>query len=224
MKPVLLFTLLSLCAGTASAADVERQPLLLLRFEDRTDAVQARGGVVRAFDEALRRELGIRSMFRILPADARSLAPPEAGLSSAEPVDAARAVALGKESGARYLLTGVLLAFDDPDATSRKRTLLYSGHDQRVQEGSTLTFELRLIDARDGRVALQRRLVGVGSGSVTSMPAQPSEYEREQKHDAGSRAVLGAAIEGADYLECELVARDQCLAEYADPNEMPKPN
>jgi hypothetical protein len=54
------------------------------------------------------------------------------------------------------------------------------------------------------------------------MPAQPEEYERSQKNDAGSRAVLAAAIEAADYLECELVARDQCLAEYADPNEAPK--
>ena len=53
------------------------------------------------------------------------------------------------------------------------------------------------------------------------MPSANGAGDSTQGSGPGARAVRIAAIESADYLECELVRRDQCLAEYADPNLPP---
>jgi len=209
-----------LALWSGSAVALERHAIAVLKFEDATGLVHAQGGMAREYGRQLQQELGARGAFRMVangPFGPGIAAPELAG--DAEP-DAASAIRLGKDTGARYLVVGRLTRYAEQGGTRYKRAYLGGGRNEQVSDGGSLHVALRVIDTRDGSVAWQRDIGAHTEATVTEMALQPTE-PGEDDGAPTARAVRAAVIETVDYLECELALRDRCLAEYADPNVPP---
>jgi hypothetical protein len=210
-----IFPLLLMLALAASArAAPEDQSMAVLAFADSTDALVGRGNTARLLRERLTLELRAHG-FKVLGPDqlASVLDTPE--MLASAPLEPAVAGAIGRKSGARYLVSGTITAYDEQIGTSFKKSYLASGgRHERVAEGGTLRVDLVLLNASDGSVAKSRRIGGYSPTERTELPRDPDEMARQDKAGPGARAIGAAVIEIADYLECELVRRDSCLAEY----------
>jgi curli biogenesis system outer membrane secretion channel CsgG len=80
-----------------------------------------------------------------------------------------------------------------------------------VSEGGYLAVDLRVIDTTTGRIAYARTVEGMtpGGEAGAARMADPMTEGPDQ------RAVRAAVIEIVDYLQCAMVVRDACVAEYA---------
>ena len=210
---------LPLCGAARAAAEVP--VVAVLAFADKTDALVGRGNTARTLRERLVLELRAHG-FKVLGQEQLAASLDTGEMLATAPLEPARAAAIGRKSGARYLLSGTITAYDEQIATQYKKSLLASGgRYERVAEGGTLSLEVVLLDARDGKVALSRRIGGYSPTERTELPRDPDEMARQDKAGPGARAIGDAVIEIADYLECELVRRDHCLREYARDDEPP---
>jgi curli biogenesis system outer membrane secretion channel CsgG len=214
-----LLAVLPLSGAARAAAEVP--VVAVLAFDDQTDALVGRGNTARTLRERLTLELRAHG-FKVMGQEqlASSLSTDE--MLATAPLEPGRARAIGKKSGARYLLSGVITAYDEQIDTQYKKSILASGgRYERVAQGSTLSLDLVLVDATDGKVLLGRHIGGYSATERTEMPSDPDEMARQDKSGPGARAIGHAVIEIADYLECELVRRDDCLVEYRRDDEPP---
>jgi hypothetical protein len=206
--------LLTLALAAPARAAPEDQTMAVLAFADSTDALVGRGNTARQLRERLTLELRAHG-FKVLGPDQLAAVLNTEEMVASAPLDPGLASAIGRKSGARYLVGGTITAYDEQIGTSYKKSILADGgRYERVAEGGTLRLEFVLIDARDGSVAKSRRIGGYSATERTELPRDSGEMARQDKAGPGARAIGSTVIEIADYLECELVRRDQCLAEY----------
>ena len=206
--------------GLATGHTAERPNVAVLEIQDASGAVLPQGGVARSFAKFLRQELGTRGTFSVIRTDVFGPQPEAAKLADPDTHDAALAVRLGKQMQAPLLLTGTIRAYEAQQGTRNQRPWLKGSPDEQIAKDGRLAVHLRLIDTRDGSVRLERELVGHSEAEISRL-ANAGAGDVSSGGGPGARAVRQAAIESADFLECELVRRDQCLAEYADPNLPP---
>jgi len=212
-------SILLLCGTLHAAAEVP--VVAVLPFADRTDALVGRGNTARTLRERVTLELRAHG-FKVLGQEQLGATLDTGEMLATAPLEPARARGIGAKSGARYLLTGTITAYDEQIDTQYKKSILASGgRYERVAQGGTLSLDLVLLDARDGTVAFSRHIGGYSATERTEMPRDPDEMARQDKSGPGSRAIGQAVIEIADYLECELVRRDDCLREYESDDEPP---
>jgi len=211
-----IFPLLLMLAFAAPvrSASPEDQSMAVLAFADSTDALVGRGNTARLLRERLSLELRAHG-FKVLGPDQLAAMLDTNEMLASAPLEPAVASAIGRKSGARYLVSGTITAYDEQIATTYKKSILASGgRHERVAEGGTLRVDLVLLNASDGSVAKSRRIGGYSATERTELPRDPDEMARQDKAGPGARAIGATVIEIADYLECELVRRDSCLAEY----------
>jgi len=216
-----LLSLLML-AGAARAA-VEPPVVAVLAFADKTDALVGRGNTARTLRERLVLELRAHG-FKVLGPEQLAASLDTAEMLASASVAPETAVAIGNKSGARYLLSGAITAYDEQIDTQYKKAILSNGgRYERVAQGGTLALDVVLIDARDGKPMLSRHIGGHSEAERSELPRDPDEMARQDKTGPGPRAIGDTVIEISDYLECELVRRDQCLVEYEQDEPGPPP-
>ena len=205
---------LTLVLAASAHAAPEDQSMAVLAFADSTGALVGRGNTARLLRERLTLELRAHGFKVLGPDQLAALLNTEEMVASA-PLESELASAIGRKSGARYLVSGTITAYDEQIDTSYKKSILASGgRYERVAEGGTLKLDFVLLNASDGSVAKSRRIGGYSPTERTELPRDSDEMARQDRAGPGARAIASAVIEIADYLECELVRRDQCLAEY----------
>lgn len=228
MRPgfALLFALaLALALATAWPASAPRaddtapKPVLgVLKFQDETGGMVLSGGVGRALTTMLTSELGARARFTVVERQKLRDVLEEQNLSASGRVDEATSVAIGRLTGAQYLVTGTVTAYEEEIETRVKRGFLGAGGGIREEsKGGYLAVDLRVIDTGTGTIARARTVEGRTEGSVREyrFGAGRGGYAALD-NGPGAKAVRAAVIEIIDYLECEMVVRDACVAEYAD--------
>jgi curli biogenesis system outer membrane secretion channel CsgG len=204
------------------SAQADRTVLAVLAFDDHSGALAGHGSIARTLRERVTLELRAHG-FEVLGQEQLAAVLNPEQLTATASLAPAAAAKIGRLSGARYLLSGTITGYDEQVGTSYKKSLLASGgRYERVAEGGNLSLDLAVIDARDGKVVYTRSIGGHSATQRSELPANPDEMAREAKTGPGARAVGAAVIEIADYLECELIRRDNCLVEY-EQEEAPAP-
>jgi len=209
------FTLLLALAHAACAAP---PVLAVIKFQDETGGMFLSGGVGRALTTMLTSELAARGSFNVVERQKLRQVMEEQDLSLSGRIEPQASIAIGRLTGAQYLVTGTVTAFEE-DVTQRvKSGFLGAGaRIEEVSKGGYLAVDLRVIDTTTGEIRHARTVEGRTEGSVKSRRMDEQEAglgALDEGPDA--RAVRGAVIEIIDYLECEMVLRDACVAQFAE--------
>lgn len=191
-------------------APAGRPVIGVLKFQDETGAMFLQGGVGRALTTMLTNELSARAAFTVVERQKLRAVLEEQNLSASGRVSAETSIAIGKLTGAQYLITGTVTAFEEKTQTKTKRGFMgYGGGTRTTSEGGYLAVDLRVIDTVTGEIRHARTIEGTtppnADGSVDYDPLTQGPDQR---------AVRAAVIEIVDYLQCAMVARDACLAVY----------
>ena len=201
---------------TESTVIVSEKPIIgVLKFQDETGAMFLQGGVGRALTTMLTNELSARPSLTIVERQKLRAVLEEQNLSASGMVSAETSIRIGKLTGAQYLITGTVTAFENQVETKTKRGFMgYGGGVESISHGGYLAVDLRVIDTTTGEIRYARTIEG---------HTPPSENKKVQTQraligtlDTGpdSRAVRAAVIEIVDYLECTMVKRDTCMANF----------
>lgn len=199
---------------TATVAPAPRPVIGVLKFQDETGAMFLQGGVGRALTTMLTNELSARAAFTVVERQKLRAVLEEQDLSASGRVSAESSIAIGKLTGAQYLVTGTVTAFEErfQPATVKRSGLL--GRNAQVSPPSMdgyLAVDLRVIDTTTGEIRHARTVEG------TTPPGETSNDPLAQGLD--QRAVHAAVIEIVDYLQCAMVVRDACLDAFSAKDE-----
>jgi len=199
----------------AAASTISRPIIGVLKFQDESGAMFLQGGAGRALTTMLTNELSARPAFNVVERQKLRAVIEEQNLSASGRVSPETSIQIGKLTGAQYLITGTVTAFENNTETKVKRGFMgYGGSVQQVSLGGYLAVDLRVIDTTTGEIRYARTIEG---------RTPPSENSDEQggriglgalDDGPGSRALRAAVIEIIDYLECAMTRRDACLAEF----------
>ncbi|MGH8050189.1 MAG: CsgG/HfaB family protein [Arenimonas sp.] len=215
-----LFTVTAVLAqenvSSNSTAVIAEKPIIgVLKFQDETGAMFLQGGVGRALTTMLTNELSARPSLTIVERQKLRAVLEEQNLSASGMVSAATSIEIGKLTGAQYLITGTITAFENQVETKTKRGFMgYGGGIESISHGGYLAVDLRVIDTTTGEIRYSRTIEG------RTTPNENKNIQNERAVvgtiDTGpdSRAVRAAVIEIVDYLECAMVKRDACIAEF----------
>lgn len=200
-----------------NAADIVDKPIIgVLKFQDETGAMFLQGGVGRALTTMLTNELSARPSLTIVERQKLRAVLEEQNLSASGMVSAASSIEIGKLTGAQYLITGTITAFENQMETKTKRGFMgYGAGVESISHGGYLAVDLRVVDTTTGEIRYSRTIEG------RTPPAENNDIQTQRSGgiagvDTGpdSRAVRAAVIEIVDYLECAMVKRDACIAEF----------
>lgn len=187
----------------------------VLKFQDETGAMFLQGGVGRALTTMLTNELSARPTLTIVERQKLRAVIEEQNLSASGMVSAETSIQIGKLTGAQYLITGTITAFENQVETKTKRGFMgYGAGIESIDHGGYLAVDLRVIDTTTGEIRYSRTIEG------RTPPSDNSKVQTQRTMVGGidtgpdSRAVRAAVIEIVDYLECAMVKRDACLAEF----------
>jgi curli biogenesis system outer membrane secretion channel CsgG len=201
----------------ANATNVsQNKPVIgVLKFQDETGAMFLQGGVGRALTTMLTNELSARPSLIIVERQKLRAVLEEQNLSASGMVSAATSIEIGKLTGAQYLITGTITAFENQVETKTKRGFLgYGGGIESISHGDYLAVDLRVIDTTTGEIRYSRTI----EGRTAPNENKNIQIERAIAGDIDTgpdaRAVRAAVIEIVDYLECAMVKRDACIAEF----------
>lgn len=203
-------------AGVEASATVMHPVIGVLKFQDETGAMFLQGGAGRAMTTMLTNELSARPTFVIVERQKLRAVLEEQNLSASGRVSAETSIAIGKLTGAQFLVTGTVTAFEEKVETTVKRGFLgHGGGVETRSQGGYLAVDLRVIDTTTGEIRYARTVEGrtppgdAQTGQTAVIATGPD-----------SRAVRAAVIEIVDYLECAMVRQDACLAEYAEKDRL----
>ena len=194
----------------AASAPVTRPILGVLKFQDETGAMFLQGGAGRAMTTMLTNELSARPVFEIVERQKLRAVMEEQNLSASGRVSPETSIAIGKLTGAQYLVTGTVTAFEEKLDTQVKRGFLgYGSSVKTVSKGGYLAVDLRVIETTTGEIRFARTIEG------HTPPGDPKDGAASPLGSGpDSRAVRAAVIEIVDYLECAMAKRDACQAEF----------
>jgi curli biogenesis system outer membrane secretion channel CsgG len=194
-----------------ATATPTRPVIGVLKFQDETGALFLQGGVGRVLTTMLTNELSARSAFTVVERQKLRAVLEEQNLSAAGRVSPETSIAIGKLTGAQYLITGTVTSFEEHIDTKVERGFLgMGGGVKAVSAGGYLAVDLRVIDTTTGEIAYARTVEGTTPGG--EVDANRSADPLAQGPD--QRAVRAAVIEIVDYLQCAMVTRDACVATF----------
>lgn len=225
LKPLIVAILSSHIAGPVFADDVlnspkaaqaENKPVIgVLKFQDETGAMFLQGGVGRALTTMLTNELSSRPTLVIVERQKLRAVIEEQNLSASGMVSVETSIQIGKLTGAQFLITGTITAFENQVETKTKRGFMgYGGGVESISHGGYLAVDLRAIDTTTGEIRYSRTIEGRTPPSDNA--AIQTQRGMVGNIDSGpdSRAVRAAVIEIVDYLECAMVKRDTCITDF----------
>jgi curli biogenesis system outer membrane secretion channel CsgG len=128
------------------------------------------------------------------------------------------AAKVGKMTGAQYLVTGVVSAYEE-NVGAKGGGIGFKGIGVGgKKEEAYIAIDLRVVDTTSGEVKYTRSVearasskglaVGLNRGGVSA------GFGKMEKTPAG-KAIRACLIEASDYLSCVMVDQDGCEAEYA---------
>lgn len=208
--------LFSALVGNATAA-TEAPVLAVIKFQDETGGMMMSGGAGRALTNMLTSELAARGAFAVIERQKLRAVMEEQTLGVSGRINPETSAAIGKLIGAQYLVTGTVTAYEEDKLTRMKSGFLGVGaHMEEESKGGYLAVDLRVINAQTGLIAFARTIEGHTEGSKRSYAFNEQQSAMEALDSGpGSKAVRAAVIEIIDYLECELVVRNECLQAFA---------
>lgn len=220
MKKLLLVAAMGVtavvCAGSAMAAG-PKPTIAVIEFKNESGAGWWRGGVGWELSGMLSNELSSSRAFTVLERSKIESVLQEQNLAASGRVSGQTGARMGKLLGARYLVAGTVTSYEE-DVASTGGGISFGGVSVGGNSQSAyLAIDLRVIDAETGAIAYSRSIEGRSKGGGMSLGISRGGFggslANQNKTPAG-KAIRAALIEASDYLECAMVKRGRCMAEF----------
>lgn len=221
MKKQLLAVALAItglvAAGSALAAGDGRPAIGVSEFKNESGAAWWRGGVGWELSGMLSNELSSSGDFRVVERAKLQNVLEEQNLAVSGRVAPGTGAKIGKLTGAQYLVTGTVTAYEE-NASSTGGGLSFRGIGLGGKSSEAyLAVDIRVINTTTGDIDFSRTVEGRSKSSGVNVGVYRGGFGGSLAHEENTpagKAIRAALVEITDYLDCVMVKRDGCEAEY----------
>lgn len=217
MKKLVVGVVLALVAGSAFAAGDGRPTIGVAEFTNQSGAAWWHGGVGWELSDMLSNELSSSGDFHVVERQKLQNVMEEQNLAASGRVAKGTGAKIGKLTGAQYLITGTVSAFEENTAGTGGGFMIKGIALGGKKSEAYMAVDLRVIDTTTGDVAYSRTVEGRSSSSGMSVGVYRGGFggnlAHEEKTPAG-KAIRAALVEATDYLDCVMVKRGSCIDEF----------
>jgi curli biogenesis system outer membrane secretion channel CsgG len=201
--------------GSATAAD--KPVMAVAEFTNSTSAGWWSTGTGWELSDLLSNELASTKAFNMVERKTLEAVLTEQNLAASGRVSPGSAAKIGKQTGAQYLITGSVSAYEE-DVTESGGGFSFGGFSLGgKKESAYLAIDLRVIDMTTGEIIDTRTVEGSSKGGGLNLGLSKwgfdGDLSQEKKTPAG-KAIRAAIIESSNYLECSMVKKNRCMNEY----------
>lgn len=215
---MLRITTLLILLGLLSAPAFADKPVLgVAEFRNESSARWWGGGVGWELSGMLANELAATGAFRVVERSHLESVLREQNLAADGRIAPNHGARMGQLTGARYIVLGTVTAYSE-DASSTGGGISVRGISLGGKKSEAyLSVDLRVVDVDTGELAFVRTIEGQarssGIGGGIARGGFGGNLASENRTPAG-QAIRAALMEITDYLECAMVVKGDCLAEY----------
>lgn len=219
MKAVVLAAGL-LAAGFAQCAFAasEGRPVVgVAEFRNESGAAWWRGGVGWELSGMLSNELSSSGDFRVVERQKLENVLEEQNLAASGRVAKGSGPKIGKLTGAQYLVTGTVTSYEENTSSTGGglsfRGIGFGGK----QSEAYIAVDIRVINTETGDIDFSRTVEGRSKSSGVSVGVYRGGFGGTLAHEENTpagKAIRAALVEITDYLDCVMVKRDGCKADF----------
>lgn len=202
-------------AGAACAA--ERPAIGVAEFKNESGAGWWRGGVGWELSGMLSNELSSTGDFRVLERNKLENVLEEQNLAASGRVRAGTGAKMGQVTGADYLVFGTVTAYEENTANTGGGFSIRGISIGGKKSEAYLAVDVRVVNASTGEVDYSRTIEGRSSGGGVRLGLYRGGFGGNLAHEENTpagKAIRAALIEITDYLDCVMVAKDGCEADF----------
>lgn len=209
-------------ASASVGASAQRPAVAVASFTNEAGSSASRWWGSQVGDQlgnVLSNELGSTGNFTVVERQQVDAVLAEQDFAASGRVRQGSGAATGNITGARYLITGAVSAYDE-NTSDKDGGLSFRGF--RVGGGKSEAYvavDLRVIDSETSQVVYSHTVEGRSSSGGLNLAGRLRSglggNFSQSKNAPASKAVRAALIEATDYLDCVMVVRSRnCLARY----------
>lgn len=217
MKKLLLLIVTLTTSFGALAKD--RAVVAVLDFTNSTQAHWWRADVGRELGGMLANELVSTGAFKVVERQKLDSVLGEQDLGASGRVSKSSAAKMGKVTGAQYLITGKVAAYEE-NTSGGGGGFSFKGVSLGGKKNKAyLAIDLRVVNATTGEVEYVRTVEGHSKGGGMSVGFSRNGFGGSlggHKKTPAGKAIRAALIESTDYLACVMYDQDSCMKEYRD--------
>lgn len=204
-------------AGSAFAAGDGRPAVGVAEFTNQSAAAWWRGGVGWELSGMLSNELSSSGDFRVVERNKLEKVLEEQNLAVSGRVAPGTGAKIGKLTGAQFLVTGTVTAYEE-NTSSTGGGLSFKGIGLGGKKSSAyLAVDIRVINTTTGDIDFARTVEGRSESSGIAVGVSRGGFGGSLAHEENTptgKAIRAALVEITDYLDCAMVKKDGCMAEY----------
>lgn len=204
-------------AQGAFAAGDGRPVVGVAEFTNQSAAAWWRGGVGWELSGMLSNELASSGDFKVVERQKLQNVLEEQNLAASGRVAKGTGAKIGKVTGAQYLITGTVTAFEE-NTSSTGGGLSFKGIGfGGKQSEAYLAVDLRVINTETGDIDFARTVEGRSKSSGVAVGISRGGFGGSLAHEENTptgKAIRAALVEITEYLDCVMVKRDGCKSEY----------
>ena len=204
-------------AGSAFAAGDGRPTVGVAEFTNQTAAGWWSGGVGWELSGMLSNELSSSGSFHVVERQKLQNVLEEQNLGASGRVAAGTGAKIGKITGAQYLITGTVSAYQE-NTSSTGGAFSFHGIGLGGKSAEAyMAIDLRVINTTTGDIDFSRTVEWRSKSSGVSVGVYRGGFGGSLAHEENTpagKAIRAALVEASEYLECVMVKKDNCIAEY----------
>lgn len=217
LKLAAALAMLALAQGALAAGGDGRPVVGVAEFKNETAAAWWRGGVGWELSSMLSNELASSGDFKVVERQKLENVLEEQNLAASGRVAKGTGAKIGKLTGAQYLVTGTVSAYEE-NTSSTGGGLSFKGIGFGGKKSEAyLAVDLRVINTETGDIDFARTVEGRSQSSGVAVGISRGGFGGNLAHEENTpagKAIRAALVEITEYLDCVMVKRDGCKAEY----------
>ncbi|MBX3688299.1 CsgG/HfaB family protein [Dokdonella sp.] len=218
MKKSHLAVVVALFGFAASASALAERPSIgVAEFKNESGAGWWRGGVGWELSGMLSNELASSGHFRVVERNKLEKVLEEQNLGASGRVRSGTAAKMGQVTGAEYLVFGTVTDYEENTASTGGgisfRGISLGGKKSQAY----VRVDVRVVNSSTGDIEFSRAIEGRSSGGGISVGVYRGGFGGALGHEENTpagKAIGAALVEISEYLDCKMVVRGNCEAEY----------
>jgi len=202
---------------TASVAFADKPSVGVIDFTNDTTAGWWHGTTGRDLSGMLSNEMSSGGKFKMVERAKLDAVLAEQDLGTSGRVKKSTAAKAGKLTGAKYLVTGTVSAYEEKTqgtggGLSFRGISVGGSHSEAY-----IAIDLRVIDTTSGEVKFSRTVEARSSSNAVSGGLYRGGFGGDLAHynnTPAGKAIRACLVEISDYLGCVMVDQDSCVQEY----------
>lgn len=203
--------------GAGSAFAAGKPAIGVAEFKNETSAGWWSGGVGWELSGMLSNELSSSGDFRVLERNKLGNVLEEQNLAASGRVRSGTGAKMGQVTGADYLVFGTVTSYQENTASTGGGLSFHGISLGGKKSEAYIAVDVRVVNASTGEVDFSRTIEGRSSGGGMSVGLYRGGFGGSLAHEENTpagKAIRAALVEITDYLDCVMVTKGSCEAEF----------